>query len=387
MLPSPALAISVDNLSDWQLQIVTVDRLAASGGVGGHDFWLRKNTLGYLFSSDLSIRTEGLQLTHTPSGRRVFLTAQTFTFAAETQVKEGVRGEASRLGFRRRFLAVYPIKTLCIGQLLTSGEHAVDGIADLPPNEAARLLTAVGDTLLRCRPAYRAVLLKDISPPGSALTTALQQNKCNSLPAEPVMVMDLRPFATFDEYLERLSSKYRIRYRRARSKLGPVVSRVLPKGEINELLPTIFALYEETSRGADFNVVTLTPGYFSWLAAVGEYRGYFNADGLLIGFTTAIANGEVYQAHFLGLREAAKYDHHLYHNMLFDHLAAAIVGGFASLDYGRTAPEIKSSIGAEPVAYSNLLRLRSPWLNYLVPHFAPTVFTAKDWQARSPLRQ
>lgn len=387
MPPSPALTVSVDNLADWQLQPVLAEQLSDTPTAEHRDFWLRPPTLAYLLSDDLPLKTEVMALTHTPTQRRVLLTAQTFTFTPEAQVSEAARGKSSRWQMRRRLLAPFPIKTLCIGQLLTSGEHATEGLTNLPPAVAARLVGAVGNTLLRRRPDYQAILLKDLSTSASALAGALRRGKFNSLPAEPVMIMDLRPFPTFDTYLASLSSKYRVRYRRARGKLDGVSSRSLPSAEVSELLPQIFSLYEQTRQGADFNVTPLTPGYFRWLATVGRYRGYFDDTGWLIGFTTAVANGTVYQAHFLGLREAAKYENHLYHNMLFDLLEAAIVGGFTTLDYGRTATEIKSSIGAEPVAYSNLLRLRSALLNALVPYFIPTVFTAKAWQPRNPFRQ
>ena len=79
--------------------------------------------------------------------------------------------------------------------------------------------------------------------------------------------------------------------------------------------------------------------------------------------------------------------HHLYHNMLFDLLEQAIVGGFRTLDYGRTALEIKSSVGAKASDYASLVKARYGWLNRLIPLFTPAVYTAPKWVARNPFKR
>ncbi len=372
--------MSVRNLSDWQLT-----RGFMPLGGGNPNFWLSAPTLRFLHSAPPGLESEAVLLRHISSGREVILTAQTFCFRAGQQVSAAAGGETSRWDFRRRLIARFPIKTLVLGQLLTSGDIAQQGLQQLAPEEVAVLLPAAAETLLQGRQGYLAVLLKDLFAEADPATGRLMDRGFAHLPADPVMKLDLRPWPSFGAYVEDLSSKYRVRYRRARSYGEGIGHRRLGREDAS-LVPQLFSLYAETSSGASFNVTALTPDYFRWLLEAAEIQGYFNGTGELIGFTTAIPNGQIYHAHYLGLREAYKWSHHLYHNMLFDLLEAGLEGRFATLDFGRTALEIKSSLGAKPHRYANLLRLRSGLLNGLVPRFVRAVFAAQDWQPRSPFR-
>ena len=329
--------------------------------------------------------TRGLELRHTPSGRSLLLTTQDFYFDAGAQFSDSAKGPTSSWDFRRRLLRPFRSKLLALGQLLTSGDYAQDGLNQLSPAEAAYLLPAVADTLMQRGSGYRAILLKDLYPTEAPHTAALRRKHFTLLPTDPCMLLPLR-WPDMTAYLGDLSSKYRVRYRRARSKLEGIERRSLSAREVDEFLDRMYALYRITSRGAAVNLTELQPDYFQWLGQHAVVHGYFAAGDRLIGFTTALANGPVYQAHYLGLEEPYKRSHHLYHNMLFDLLGDALAGEFTTLDYGRTALEIKSSVGAVPQSYATLLRLRSPWLNRLVPSFVPAVFTAPDWQQRHPFR-
>ena len=375
--------MSVENYSDWQLR--WPGRGEPPTARRPDDWWLRPGTLAFLHHHPQGMTTRGLELTHGPSGRSLLLTAQDFHFDAGAQFSDTAKGETSSWDFRRRLLRPLRSKVLLLGQLLTSGDYGQDGLTQLSPLEAAHLLPAVADTLLRRGHGYRAVLLKDLYPTDSPHTAALRRKGFTLLPTDPCMLLPLR-WPNLEAYMADLSSKYRVRYRRARSKLGGIVRRRLPAREVSERLDRIFALYRITSRGAAVNLTDLGPDYFRWLGQCATVHGYFNAAGALIGFTTALANGSVYQAHYLGLEESYKRSHHLYHNMLFDLLGDALAGPFTTLDYGRTALEIKSSVGAVPHNYATLLRLRFTWVNRLVPSFVPAVFTAPDWQQRHPFR-
>lgn len=350
------------------------------------DFWLRPTTLSFLLPSTQGFITESIELTHAATGRRVLLTAQSFIFSATRQARQDAKGPTSRWNFRRRLLDPISSKVLCIGQLLTSGNYATEGLDALSAGEALGLLDSVAAAIMANDGGYRAVLIKDITKQGDPLSQGLIQNGFTPLPVDPVMLMELSAFTTFEDYLSALSSKYRVRYRRARSKLEGLHRRYLREDEVREQIDTLYGLYAEVTRGADFNLTPLQPDYFAWLAGVANFQGYFNATGELVGFTSGIVNGSVYQAHYLGLQETYKYSHHLYHNMLYDLLIDALSAGCTTLDYGRTAPEIKSSIGAVAHDYSSMLKVNSGPLNRLVPRFIPAVFAAKDWQPRNPFR-
>ena len=383
------------------------------------DFWLQPETLAFQFNHPQGLQTEALLLHNNRDERRILLTAQTFYFNAAGQVSDSAKGATSSYDLRRRLLSPFYFKVLCLGQFLTSGPFCHDELQSLSAPEAARLLPAVGHTLMACSPSYVGVLIKDLFPLLHPAIRELKAKGFHLLPADPVMQLSIdQNWQSMDGYLGALTSKYRVRYRRARSKFTGLSRRRLNDRDVEHWRDRMFELYRSTSSGADFNAAHLTPEYFPWLAKTRKTKkqatlqpllmsdgpfsfpqkeepagddnllyGYFNADGEMIGFTSAIPNGSVLHAHYLGIEDRYKHSHHLYHNMLFDLLEDAIDGAFSKLDYGRTALEIKSSIGATPADYGCQLMAR-PWLiNKLIPVFTPAVYKVPKWTPRHPFRQ
>ncbi len=412
-----SLAVTEPGLEHW-----TVHRYGTAAELREHwpqanrkgGFWISSEVMAFLTDHPQGVTTEAILLEDSRDFKHVLLTAQTFSFSAAGQVSDGAGGKTSKWDFRRRLLAPFSFKMLCLGQFLTSGDYATDGLNQLNSQEVAKLLPAVAETLMRCRHGYAAYLIKDIYPSDHPVTGALQRNRHYLLPADPVMSLALNPgWTSTKDYLAALTSKYRVRYRRARSKMGEITRRRLYPEEVALRQDRIYQLYREVSSGADFNAASLTPNYFPWLAKARQpearfenvfagygmlggieekndllpvFQGYFNEAGELIGFTTVIPNSKTLHAHFLGLENSYKYSHHLYHNMLFDLLEDAIAGDFHVLDYGRTAQEIKSSVGATATDFAVLAKARYGWLNRLIPLFTPAVYTAPKWVPRNPFK-
>ena len=355
------------------------------------DFWLQSATQSALRTYCPELRTRLLTL-HGPADERIVLTVQRMRFSAAHQVSATAGGSTSRLDLRRRLLAPFDFPVLVLGQLLTSANYSSDGltayVARAGADAGGKLLSGVGEALLQqsgC--SASALLLKDLLPEGHPAQHSLATHGFHPLPVEAVMELPLRPhWHTLDDYLADLTSKYRVRYRRARGKLAGLDRRWLPAPEARQRRDELHALYAQTGASASFNAVDLSPDYFGWLAEAGNVYGYFDGAGTLVGFTSSLPNGPVLHAHYLGFTDAARRDHHLYHNMLFDLLDEAITGGYTLLDYGRTAPEIKSSVGAEARAWGCWLRARSRVVNGLVPRFVPAVFERGEWVARGPFR-
>lgn len=414
--------LPVKGQKNWSLQrFSSAEDLRMAWPKAGREdnFWISPETLAFQINQPQGLATEAVLLVNKLDNRQVLLTTQTFYFNAAGQVSNSAKGETSSYDFRRRLLSPFSFKVLCLGQFLTSGPFAQDGLQGLSPSEAADLLPDVAATLTARNHSYVAVLIKDLYPLQHPTTQQLKTKKFHLLPADPVMEVQLKKsWETMDDYLASLTSKYRVRYRRARSKFAGISRRRLSPRDVAFWRDRMFELYRSTSAGADFNAANLTPAYFPWLSRVrsqkkkqvleaallpkGQFTvtepptfntsenllfGYFNPEGEMVGFTSAIPNGSVIHAHYLGIEDSYKHSHHLYHNMLFDLLEDTITGGFDKLDYGRTALEIKSSIGAVPVDYACLITARPCLINWLIPLFTPAVYKAPRWTARNPFRQ
>ncbi len=405
---------SLKGATDWQVHLFDSEQELRKGWPAGQrddDFWLQPAVLSFLINQPQGLDTAAVLLENRKDDRRVMLTTQTFYFNAGGQVSEAAKGETSSYDFRRRLLAPFSFKVLSIGQFLVSGNYATEGLDRLSPEETAQVLPALANALMLRGNAYAGVLIKDLHPTDHPATRTLQKEGFYLLPADPIMEVAIpREWSTMADYLDSIKSKYRVRCRRARAKMEGISRRALSPEEVTAYRDRLFALYRTTMSGADFNAASLSPNYFPWLAGYAEQKvlnnlslpqaggvalanvlapttqlhGYFNQEGQLIGFTSLISNGNTMHAHFLGMEEAYKRSHHLYHNMLLDLLEEAILGGFEKLDYARTAPEIKSSVGATAVDYACLIRVRSGLINPLVPIFAPAVYKATEWVPRNP---
>jgi hypothetical protein len=290
--------------------------------------------------------------------------------------------------------------TLIIGNLTLTGQHSFyfndDEINDF---ELKKLLYTEGSSFLKKQlwDKYKikiaSVFVKDFYQDSSnyALMQAVKNQGYNEFQVEPNFVFDIKnDWKTMDNYLDALASKYRVRAKRAFKKLGKEVEKkeffeeriIANKLKINEL-------YEQVSKGAGFNLVDLNPDYFLQMKInLGDnFRlfGYF-LDQKLIGFYTIINNGEELEAHFLGYDASLNHEHQIYLNMLFDLINLGIEGNFKRIIFSRTAHEIKSSVGAEPVEMSLFMKHDNLIMNRLLPIILRVLSPREVWTPRAPFK-
>lgn len=281
--------------------------------------------------------------------------------------------------------------TLVCGNLMVSGAHgyAFTPAVENPTHLLEETLRAVASDLESEGVEPSVTLLKDFEPGmGPDRAILMQKKRYHPFYILPSLIMDLpSDWQAPSDYLAALSSKYRVRARKARQKLaeGGILSRVLLPEEIIERSRDLFGLYLQVVDDSGFNVLTLHPDYFGALQQnLGEslcIRGYFHGE-TLIGFTSAICNenGDM-EAHFLGYQEAWNPPHRLYLNMLLDLVELGISRQMRRIHFARTADEIKSSVGARPVNLTCYIRHRSafsnkfvrPILDYLTPSEKPVL--------------
>jgi hypothetical protein len=89
-----------------------------------------------------------------------------------------------------------------------------------------------------------------------------------------------------------------------------------------------------------------------------ELTGYF-LNEQLVAFRSSWKNGDILEAHFVGLDYEANKRIPLYSRILYDFLKDGIDKQVKHIEYGRTAPEIKSTLGAVPVTLGTFVRHRS----------------------------
>jgi hypothetical protein len=234
-------------------------------------------------------------------------------------------------------------------------------------------------------------LLKDYPIERSnELKEQLQKKTYHPFLMQPSMYMDIRPeWNDYDDYLQAMSSKYRVRAKRACKKGSAIVKKILTLEEIKANEQKIYSLYKSIADKAGFNAFLLHPQYFTQLQQHLGKRFRLTAyyiDNQLVAFYTAIFNGKEMDAHFLGVDEQYNRQHQVYLNILYDLVHLGIASKSERIDFARTALEIKSSVGAVSQDMWCFFKHR----NTLSSKFIQLVFDSLNpkevWQPRQPFK-
>lgn len=283
---------------------------------------------------------------------------------------------------------------LVCGNLLLTGEHgsyfpdSLDKATSFDVLEEALILTQ--NELESSGVNIDGIFIKDIAEEHRAPVKVLTDRKFKEFTFHPNMVLKLREnWKTFDDYMDDISSKYKVRARKAFKSLDGIEKRELTDNQIFNTQKRLFELYRMVVDNQDFNMVALTENYLPSLKQnLGDafkVHGYFLEDKL-IGYYTTIKNHDELEAHFLGFEPDLNREYHIYHNMLFDILKLGIEQGVKNIVYARTAMEIKSTIGAEAQQMLCYIRASNRLTNKVLPPIVEYLKPSTDWVARNPFK-
>ena len=192
-----------------------------------------------------------------------------------------------------------------------------------------------------------------------------------------------------EDYVGALSKKYRDQYKRARKKNDGIIVKNLSLEEVIHHENTIYDLYHYVAKNAPFNTFFLAKNHFSTLKEQCGNRfqifGYFLNDKL-VGFHTLLLNDETLETYFLGYDETIQKENMLYLNMLYNMTKYGIESGFKKIIFGRTALEIKSSVGASPVQMSGFIYHSNKWINKFIGKIFKQLEPELNWQQRHPFK-
>lgn len=208
---------------------------------------------------------------------------------------------------------------------------------------------------------------------------------------QPNMIFDIpNHWNSIDNYIDDLSKKYRDQYKRARKKAEGIEKRKLDLEEILLLENDIYNLYYHVAKNAPFNTFLLHKNHFGVMKKNLEtdflLYGYF-LEGKLIGFNTLIKNGTTMNTYFLGYDEKIQPQKMLYLNMLYDMIGYSIKKNFKKIIFGRTALEIKSSVGAYPEQMFGYIQHSNPLIQKQMHRVFNSLQPKVNWNLRSPFKQ
>ncbi len=300
----------------------------------------------------------------------------------------GVRDSGLKIIIRDFLFKNYAGKLLIVGNNMLTGQHA---IACRPDISQASILTYLKERVCKEYPNQHLEIFKDFPAEELSFFSGSSFDKSLRFTSQPSMFLSLaESWEKEKDYVEALTKKYRDQYKRARKKADGIEKRQLNLTEIIELESRIYELYFHVAKNAPFNTFFLVKNHFSCLEEnMGEsfrFFAYFE-EGKLIGFNTLFQHDELLETYFLGYDPSIQKDKMLYLNMLYDMVGCAIVNGFKHIQFGRTAMEIKSSIGAIPVNMYGLMEHNTPLINSYLDKIFRFLEPEVTWTQRHPFKE
>ncbi len=225
-----------------------------------------------------------------------------------------------------------------------------------------------------------AILVKDYFE-NTAVTTAdfLQKKRYRRFLVEPEMIVTIQPeWKKFNDYLQAFSKKYRNRANIVLRKTKSLNETALNVVELEKVAPEIYQLYKNVYDRAKFRLSILPVNYFIEMkkAFPDTFHIYiYQMDGKVVAFRSEFLLSAQLEGHFIGLDYDVNKFYPLYQRILYDFIRNGIGLGYQKIYLGRTAAEMKSTVGAVAhnlvcyLKYRNRIigKVARPFTEYLNP--------------------
>lgn len=236
------------------------------------------------------------------------------------------------------------------------------------------------------------VVVKDFFLEDAKEMSPFKDMGCLEFKAQPNMIVNIQPeWKDFDGYLAAMTSKYRTRIKRALKDLKGLEVKKLDLEYITEHMPRIVDLYAQVIDTSSFKLATFDIKHLIPMKAqfgdAFEVDGFFK-DGKLIGFMSFhVTETNEMIAGMLGIDRDEQRPHDLYLNMLVHYIKRGIERNCTRILMGRTAMEIKSSIGAEPYDMVVYMKHFSPIKNAILKPIVSILGARQEqWTQRHPFK-
>ncbi|WP_299016103.1 peptidogalycan biosysnthesis protein [uncultured Polaribacter sp.] len=282
-----------------------------------------------------------------------------------------------------------PLKLLISGNTFVSGEH---GLFIHKNEDKPKVMTALGEAInyfinsnRDLKNSVDAFLIKDFVQESLIITNELKQFNYNPFSVEPNMHLNINTdWLQFDDYLNALKTKFRVKAKKAFQLSKSLKIKEITIENIEAQIPEITKLYNKVVDQADFNLSKFNvETYVDFKKHLKEnyILKTFYLEDKMVGFLSGIINKNELDAHFVGIDYDLNRTHAIYQRMLYEYIDIAISKKLKIINFGRTASEIKSSVGATPQNLTIYLRHKKTITNKILKLFLqkvqPTPFQQK----------
>ena len=285
----------------------------------------------------------------------------------------------------------YPLKILFCGNVFLSGEHGIFLNQEIDKKAAFLVISETIkniSSLKENRPLH-AIFIKDFYQDSLHITDHLLPYNYTKMKVEPNMIFKLAShWSSFEDYLVDLKSKYRIKVNKADNTSSVLTAKLFNEDDFKTYKNELQSLYENTIANANFNAQVLNLNTYIKLRALYKekfiVKAYLIKDKL-IGFLSALVNNNNLDAHFIGLDYELNKTYAIYPRILNDYVRLGIEQQVSQINFGRTASEIKTTIGATPENLICYTRHTRNSINKILTPFINNV-KLKDFKRHSPFK-
>lgn len=295
-------------------------------------------------------------------------------------------------GISEPMIKTVDVKLLVSGNIFMTGENGFYFNTDIDLDQRAILLRKAIKETTKTDKKIKAVLVGDLYDPKSAFDSGFKQCNYHEIISESDMSLQLKPeWKTFADYITAMSSKYRVRAKKvfALCRENGVIRKDLNTEEIAQYEGQLFNLYNMVISRAEFKLASLTKDFFRLQKQLmgDNYRvyAYFKGEEI-VGFISLFMFGKKMEVHYTGMNKDITRQINLYQHMLYDMIEFGIDNHAEKLHFGRTAPEIKSTVGAVPTAMYGYVKHFNPVFNYLLVRTFTARLKPRKYIIREPFK-
>jgi hypothetical protein len=322
-------------------------------------------------------------------------TADVFGELVESQITDLT---SNRLKLFDKYIDKYKdhvvMRVVTCGNNFVSGEHCFAYSKKINREDAFFVLEKISNVVSKeekLRGTISATLIKDFYADRLPKTKTLEENKFIEFIVEPNMAIEIpEKLVDLNDYVALYSKKYRNRAKNIFKDGAQITKKNLLLEEIKTHQKQLYKLYENVFMHAKFKLVKLAENYFYEMKNNFSdsffVTGYF-LENELVGFDSGYyLSDDLLEAHYIGVDYEVNKEHELYQNILYHFIELAITHKKKHLNLGRTASEIKSTVGAKAhqlVCYIKPQNTVSKVvLNPFISFLQPT-----EWVPRNPFKE
>ena len=280
-----------------------------------------------------------------------------------------------------------PLKILNCGNSFVSGEH---GIFIKEDQNNKKVLRSIAKAVLQYSEKefnfpIDIFLMKDFLEDSLPVSNELISLGYYAFNVEPNMQLQLKEnWNSFEDYLAALKTKFRVKAKKALKISKELEVKTIDYDNFNTHLKPMTELYLTVASKASFNLGDFNLKTYKGLKKkLGDnyiLRSYWYQKKM-VGFLSGIINQDQLDAHFVGIDYKLNRSLGIYQRMLYDYISIAIDNKLSTINFGRTASEIKSSVGAVPEHLTIYIRhkktITNKFLKLFLLRIQPTEFNQK----------